>query len=84
MGSTLDPQQVADDLARLAAELLGCDRAAVYRWLDGRWRLVASVPPLDAGIETPGPIEFGDQDLPLFRALRQNNVVEIADVDSQD
>ena len=85
LGSTLDPQQVAHDLARLAAHLLNSDRAAVYRWQDGRWRLAASVSPLaraDGG--RPRQVEFGDGDFPFFRALRDSAVVEIADADAQE
>ena len=86
LGSTLDPQQVAHDLARLAAQLLGSDRAAVYRWLDGRWRLVASVNPslTRADVDELRTFEFRDGDFPFFRALRHSALVEIADSDAQD
>ncbi len=85
LGSTLDPQQVSDDLARLAVELLGCDRAAVYRCHDGRWRLTASATPhstLAPG--ALGSVEFRDADSAFFRALRQDNLVEIPDSEAQD
>jgi len=85
LGSTLDSQQVSSDLVRLAVELLGCDRAAVYRCHDGRWRLAASATP-QATLDPKelGSIEFRDADFAFFRALRQDNLVEIPDSEAQD
>jgi signal transduction histidine kinase len=85
LGSTLDPQQVSDDLARLAVELLGCDRAAVYRCHDGHWRLAASATP-QATLDPKelGSIEFRDADFAFFRALRRDHLVEIPDSEAQD
>jgi signal transduction histidine kinase len=85
LGSTLDPQQVSYDLARLAVELLGCDRAAVYRCHDGCWRLAASAT-RQATLDPKelGSIEFRDADFAFFRALRQDNLVEIPDSEAQD
>ena len=86
LGSTLDPQQVAHDLARLAAQLLDSDRAAVYRWQDGRWCLVAAVNPrvTPTDVDELDTVEFRDGDFPFFRALRHSALVEIADSDAQD
>jgi signal transduction histidine kinase len=86
LGSTLDPHQVAHDLAHLAAELLGADRAAVYRWKDGRWRLNAYA---DAHLTQVDQRElrsigFRDGDAAFFRTLRQHALVEIPDRDGQD
>jgi signal transduction histidine kinase len=86
LGSTLDPQQVSADLARLAVELLGCDRAAVYRCDDGRWRLAASATPrtTPTDLEELGALEFRDADFAFFGALRQNGLVEIRDREAQE
>ena len=85
LGSTLDPQQVSSDLARLAVELLECDRAAVFRCDDGRWRLAASAARHTA-LEPKelGSLEFRDTDFAFFRALRQDGLAEIPDREGQD